>query len=183
MRKLILVLSVLFPTLAFAQGGLNPIAVNGNHVNISAPNATPSSLNLQVPNAGGSFNVYTGGTQRLSIDGSGNMVNPAYVVTPATTAVAGTNDIAGIVNVVPTAAADTSAFLPASPTAGMVKYIFNNGGAGAFRVRAPLTATMNAVGTPGAGQYIAVPVKNSAMCIATSATNYFCSLMVVPTPA
>lgn len=170
MRKLILVLSVLFPTLAFAQGGLNPIAVNGSNVSVNVP-------------SGGSFAVVQGTTTRELIDTSGNTVHPAYVITAAAAATPGVHDIAGYVNIVPTAAADTQAFLPASPTAGLTKFIMNHGGAGAFRVRAPLTATMNSVGTPGAGQYIAVPLKNGAVCVATSSTNYHCSLLVVPTPA
>ncbi len=182
MRKLILVLSVLFPALAFAQGGLNPIAVNGNHVNLSAPDATPSSLNLQVPNAGGSFNVYVGGSQRLSIDGSGNEVSPAYVVTPALTAVAGTNVILGSVAVFPTAAANAAALLPSSPTAGMVKLIVNNG-PNAVKVRVGVTETMNALGTPGASLGAPLATMQQMRCVATSATNWNCNQMAVATPA
>lgn len=94
MRKLVLLLGLFLPGLALAQSGTNPVVVNGNHVSLAAPNATPSSLNLQVPNAGGTFNIYTGGSKRMAIDGSGNLSFPttttniafpaAAVVTPAT---------------------------------------------------------------------------------------------------
>lgn len=182
MRKLVVLLSLFIPAVALAQSGLNPIAVNGNHVNISAPDATPSGLHLQVPNAGGTFDVYVGGTKRFEIDGSGNQVNPAYVVTPALTAVAGTNVILGSVAVFPTAASNAAALLPSAPTAGMVKLIVNSG-PNSVKVRVGATETMNAVGTPGANLGAPLATMQQMRCVATSSTNWNCNQMAVATPA
>lgn len=188
MKKFISILPLLFiPFLAVAQSGLNPISVNGNNVNLNAPDATPSSVNIVVPNSGGSYNIYTGGTKRKTISGSGtetfqtgaNLAMAPYTVTMAATPVATTNAFAGIVNVVPTAAANTAALLPTTPDAGTIRVIMNTG-PNAVRVKPGGTDTIQG---GSAGAYIPLAALSNAICVASSTSNWTCHTGVVPTPA
>lgn len=184
-KALIFILAFLSSAAAFAQGG--PVVVNGNHVSLVAPDATPSSVKIQVPNAGGSYEVWTGGTKRLSLSGAGVLTEqsgtvravPAYVPTMAATPVAGTNAYIWGVNAVPTAAANTSAFLPTPVAAGQKATIINTM-ANAVRISAGGTNTING---GSAGGYIPLAAAAIADCESTSTSAVWCGTRAVPTPA
>ncbi len=189
MKKIVAstILAFLLPVLASAQVPGGAIVTNGKNVSLTAPDDAQGNLRLVVPNATPNFEVWTGGSRRLLVNGSGDttfastsdVAYAPYVPTMAATPVAGTNDFAGLVNAVPTAAANTAALLPAGPTAGTLKYIINTG-PNAIRVKMGSTNTVNG-GT--AGGYISVASLQQARCIADSATNWNCQLSTVPTPA
>jgi hypothetical protein len=110
--------------------------------------------------------------------GLGQIMVP-YVPTMAATPVAGTNVIQPGYNVVPTAAANTAALLPATPTPGQQFHIYNEG-ANSVRIKAGGASTMNGA---TAGGYIVLATKTSLECKASAAANYECFLPANPTPA
>lgn len=180
MKSLIKLLAIawLMPGLALAQSA-SPVVQNGNHVLLTAPDATPSSVKVIVPNAAGAFEVWAGGSLRQKIDGAGKSIVGITTVTPAATPVEGTNDCKVRVCIVPTAAASAAIGLPSSPTAGEVHTIINTG---------PNAVRVKAYGTPGingaaAGTYIPLATFQQADCVASSTTAWQCSLETVPTPA
>ncbi len=104
-----------------------------------------------------------------------------YVPTMASTPVAGTNDIRFGISVIPTAAANTAALLPATGTPGAWVRAYNSNSANSVRVKAGGSNTMNGV---TAGGYIVVPARSYVDCFADPTnTNYVCNLAVLPTPA
>lgn len=104
----------------------------------------------------------------------------AFVPTMAATPVAGTNYFAPGLNVVPTAAANTAAFIgPATPVAGQQFRIINNSGA-AVRAKAAGGATLNGA---TAGGYIVIAALATVDCATMSTTNQVCLQPVIPTPA
>lgn len=123
-------------------------------------------------------NVYIG-TSALFSAGAGRVLAP-YVPTMASTPVAGTNFVAPGLSVVPTAAANTAAFIgPATPVPGQEFIVSNNSGA-AVRLKAAGGATLNGA---TAGGYISVASLATVQCFTQSATNQVCLQPVIPTPA
>lgn len=180
MKRILALTALLMPLVALADSDTAPVVVNGNHVSVVAPNATPSSLNLMVPNAGGVFTIQTGNTERFRIDGAGKTSGGTpVIITPAATPVEGTNDIKARVSVFPTAAASTAACLPSVPTVGEIHLVVNKG---------PNAVRVKACGTPGingaaAGTYIPLATFQAAECVADTTTSWQCNLKTVPTPA
>lgn len=115
------------------------------------------------------------------LDGAGiyQPVAPRAVPTMAATPVAGVNMIVPGVNVVPTAAANTAALLPATPVPGQLFTIINNG-PNAIRVKAGGAAAING---GSAGNYISVATLQQADCVTVGAAAHNCALKTVPTPA
>lgn len=103
-----------------------------------------------------------------------------YVPTMAATPVAGTNDFKpNTLSVVPTAAANTAALLPATPIPGD-RFEIVNSGPNSVRIKAGGAATMNGA---TAGGYVVLATLAKAYCSATAAANYNCELPAAPTPA
>lgn len=172
---------------AFVEAYGNENAANGN-LNLSAGSDANAVLNLIAPGAGiSAINLGVGGTQQanfnttgLTFDAASVGVNLApYVPTLAATPVAGTNDLQRL-SIVPTAAANAAAGLPAVPVAGSCYKIVNTG---------PNSIRVKAYGTPGingaaAGTYIPLATMVTADCCASSATAWYCGTSAgVPTPA
>lgn len=164
---------------AVAQVPGGQVQVSGKSVTLTGIDDATGNVSIAVPNATPVFKLFTGGSQRIQIDGKGNTALAPVVPTMASTPVAGTNDFKGVVNVVPTAALNTAALLPASPTAGDLKIIVNNG-PNAVRVKAGGTDTING---GSAGNYIPLATMQQAECVAMSTSAWNCSLQTVPTPA
>lgn len=186
--KIILAALVAASAVAQQPSG-QPCKTIGNHTTCSAPDSSGASLNLQSQNATSSVNIFTGGSKRLAVDGSGNisiqtgaaLIPPAYVPTMAATPVAGTNMVVPGINVVPTAAANTAAFIgAATPVANQRFTVINNSGA-AIRLKASGGATLNGA---TAGGYISVANLATVECITMPGlTNQVCMQPVIPTPA
>lgn len=105
---------------------------------------------------------------------------PAFVPTMAATPVAGTNFFRPGPNVIPTAAANTAAFLgAATPVVGQEFIITNNSGA-SVRAKASGGATLNGA---VAGGYIVIANLATVRCRTASLTNQTCEQPVIPTPA
>lgn len=145
---------------------------------LTGPAFTPQQATAVCNYLGGvTFSTSSGVTMSANTQGV-NLV--PYVATMAATPVAGTNDIRRL-TVVPTAAANTAACLPALPTPGAKYEVFNSNTVNAIRVKP--------CGTPGvnggaAGTYIGVAALAKAECDATTATNYNCVVSAAwPTPA
>jgi hypothetical protein len=176
---------LLVPAFASAQ-----VVVNGNHVQLTAPDATPASVKLVSPNAGGTVEIWSGGSKRESWSGAGvkTVENSAvvamapYVPTPVATPVAATNQGLWTVNAIPTAAANT-AFIIATPAAAGQKATFINTGPNAVRAKAGGSNTING---SAAGAYIPLAALSITDCESTSAGTsaaIFCGTRGVPTPA
>lgn len=118
-------------------------------------------------------------TTFLGSDGIFQPLVPRSVPTMAATPVAGTNVISPGVNVVPTAAANTAALLPATPVPGQRFTIINNG-PNAIRVKAGGASAING---GSAGNYISVATLQQADCVTIGAAAHNCALKTVPTPA
>jgi hypothetical protein len=118
-------------------------------------------------------------TDFLDGDGIYQPLAPRSVPTMAATPVAGVNVFSPGVNVVPTAAANTAALLPATPVPGQVFTIINNG-PNAVRVKAGGAAAING---GAAGNYISVATLQQAECVTIGAAAHNCALKTVPTPA
>lgn len=118
-------------------------------------------------------------TDFLDGDGIFAPVMPTYVPTMAATPAAATNKILPGLNVVPTAAANTAALLPATPVPGQSFLIVNNG-PNAIRVKAGGAAAING---GSAGNYISVATLQQAECVTVGAAAHNCNLATVPTPA
>lgn len=118
-------------------------------------------------------------TTFLDSDGIYQPLAPRYVPTMAATPVAGTNKFQEGVNVVPTAAANTAALLPATPVPGQIFTIINSG-PNAIRVKAGGAAAINGGST---GNYISVATLQQADCVTIGAAAHNCSIKTVPTPA
>ena len=104
----------------------------------------------------------------------------SYVPTMAATPAAGTNDFKpNTLNVVPTAAANAAALLPATPIPGDT-FVIVNSGPNSVRVKAGGAATLNGA---TAGGYMVLATLASTVCRATAAANYNCELPAIPTPA
>ena len=109
-----------------------------------------------------------------------NSVLTAYVPTMVATPVTGTNFFAPGLNIIPTAAANTAAFIgPATPVAGQQFRIVNASGA-AVRAKAAGGATLNGA---TAGGYISIANLATVDCITASTGNQVCLQPVIPTPA
>lgn len=128
-----------------------------------------STPNITFNNAGVSFSTAGMGVRLVT-----------YVPTMAATPAAGTNVFQpNSLNVVPTAAANTAALLPATPIPGDTFEIVNSG-PNAVRIKAGGAATMNGA---TAGGYVVLATLAKAYCSATAAANYNCELPAAPTPA
>jgi len=177
------------PALVAAQVPGGQVVVNGNAVSLVGKDAATGDVSIVVPNASASYKLYTGGTLRETTTGAGVRSRSAglesydvpFVPTMAATPVATTNAFSGVVNIVPTAAANTAALLPAGPTAGMVRRIIN-GGANTIRIKPGGTNTING-GTAGA--YTIAETGVEVTCIASSSTNWICNKLsaAISTPA
>lgn len=105
---------------------------------------------------------------------------PSYVPTMAATPAAGTNDLKIGLNVVPTAAANTSACLPASPSDGDTVVVVN---ANANAVR-PKSCSTPGVNGGAAGTYLSLAAWSRAVLqYNAAATTWLAGTEVVPTPA
>lgn len=118
-------------------------------------------------------------TDFLDGDGIYQPIAPSAVPTMAATPVAGVNRFVPGVNVVPTAAANTAALLPATPVPGQIFTIINSG-PNAVRIKAGGTAAING-GT--AGNYVTLATQQQAECVTVGAAAHNCALGTVPTPA
>jgi hypothetical protein len=104
----------------------------------------------------------------------------AYVPTMAATPVINTNIIKPGLNIVPTAAANTAAFIGVStPVVGQQFVVVNASGA-AVRLKAAGGATLNGA---TAGGYISVANLATVRCTTVSSSNQSCEQPVIPTPA
>ena len=116
----------------------------------------------------------------LQVAGQGFNLGPAYVPTMAATPVAGTNVFAPGLNIVPTAAANTAAFLgAATPVVGQ-RFVINNNSGASVRIKAAGGATLNGA---TAGGYIVLASLATVDCFTASTGNQVCLQPVVPTPA
>lgn len=115
------------------------------------------------------------------IDGDGiyQGILPTYVPTMAATPVAGINVFQPGANLVPTAAANTAALLPANPVPGQSFEIINRS-PNAVRIKAGGTTAING---GSAGNYISLATLQHAVCVATTSSRMNCGLLAVPTPA
>ena len=105
----------------------------------------------------------------------------AFVPTMVATPVAGTNIFKPGLNVVPTAAANTAAFLGvATPVVGEHFIINNSNSANAIRIKAAGGATLNGA---TAGGYISLAALGTVECYTASSSNQVCQQPVIPTPA
>lgn len=118
-------------------------------------------------------------TTFLDSDGIYQPLSPRYVPTMAATPVAATNKFQEGVNVVPTAAANTAALLPATPVPGQIFRIINSG-PNAVRIKAGGAAAING---GSAGNYIPLATLQQAVCVTTGAAAHYCNVSTVPTPA
>lgn len=84
MNKLIsLILGLMVPALVVAQSGA-PISVNGSGTTLYTTDASGATLNLSSPNATSSVNVLTANTNRISVNGAGDvMLKNVQAITPA----------------------------------------------------------------------------------------------------
>lgn len=155
---------------------VNAVRLNSsNNLEVNAPSG--QSVLLEVAGTP----VATLGTVGFTFSSAGQGVRlPAYVPTMAATPVAGTNIFQpNSLNVVPTAAANTAALLPATPIPGD-SFVIVNSGPNSIRVKAGGVATLNGA---TAGGYMVLGTLASSTCVATAAANYNCELPVIPTPA
>ena len=107
-------------------------------------------------------------------------LSQSFVPTMAATPVAGTNYFAPGLNVVPTAAANTAAFLGlATPVVGQ-QFSINNASGVSVRAKASAGLTLNGA---TAGGYIVIPNLATLDCETVSLTNQVCRQPVIPTPA
>jgi hypothetical protein len=116
---------------------------------------------------------------KLLVAGESFNYAPGYVPTLVATPVDGTNVYKPGLNIVPTVAANAVGCLPAVPTPGDT-FTIVNANPNAVRAKACSTPGVNG---GAAGTYISIATKARADCVAESATSYFCSFGVVPTPA
>lgn len=136
------------------------------------PYSSTPTLNPDLGTATKPFkDLYTTGTHNYGV----------FVPTLAATPVEGTNSLRkGMVNVIPTNAANNVGLLAPVPVAGDRYEIVNNSGA---------SQRIKAAGTPGvngaaAGTYAISTTGSRLLCVATSATNYQCDMVAqVLTPA
>ena len=123
-------------------------------------------------------NVYIG-TKAVYAAGA-NAQLTGYVPTLVATPVAGTNVFQPGLNIVPTVAANTAAFIgPATPVPGQ-QFTIVNTGPNAVRAKAAGGATLNGA---TAGGYIAIASLATVDCVTTSTGNQSCRQPVIPTPA
>lgn len=101
------------------------------------------------------------------------------VPTMAATPVVGTNEFYPGLNVVPTAAANTAAFLGPSTPIPNQRFLISNASGAAVRVKAAGGATLNGA---TAGGWISVASLATVECFTQSATNQVCMQPVIPTP-
>lgn len=190
MKKFIAVLSFLFVSSAYADTcATNMMPAFGAYAAtalcqklglsqaISAVPQTTNAIDL-----GSSSKVFRSayiGTSVVFSSGA-NDVLTAYVPTMVATPVTGTNMFSPGLNIIPTAAANTAAFIgPATPIAGQQFRIVNASGA-TVRVKAAGGATLNGA---TAGGYISVVNLATVDCITASTGNQVCLQPVIPTPA
>lgn len=120
-----------------------------------------------------------GGNVVFNKAGSG-VVNAVYAPVFASTPVAGTNQILPGFNVVPaTTTANHIALLPATPVPGASFRIWN-ASASSVKIMAGGTATINSASSTD--DLFVLAAKVSSDCLATSTSNYACTLNVNPTP-
>jgi hypothetical protein len=139
-------------------------------------NAANDANNISIADGG---DVTFRGNLMLS---SGKNIDYAVAVpTMASTPVQGTNVFLPGLNVVPTAAANSSALLGVSATPVVGEhYIISNASGAQVRVKASGVATMNGA---TAGGYIVLPNLATIECFNQSVGNHVCLQPVIPTPA
>ena len=119
-------------------------------------------------------------TKQWSTVYANNVVVQPFAPTLAATPVAATNQFAPGLNVVPTIAANSAAFIgPATPVPGQ-QFTIHNVGTNAIRAKAAGGATLNGA---TAGGYISIASLATVECKTVSATNQICEQPVIPTPA
>lgn len=119
-------------------------------------------------------------TREVTFSAGYNVRLAAFVPTMAATPAGATNYFAPGLNVVPTAAANTAAFIgAATPVVGQQFRILNNAGA-SVRAKAAGGATLNGA---TAGGYIVVANGAALDCFTKSTTDQVCIAPVLPTPA
>lgn len=119
------------------------------------------------------------GTGVVFAAGANDQLTP-YAPVLAATPVAATNIFQPGLNVVPTFAANTAAFLGAATPIPGQQFKISNASSNSIRVKAAGGATLNGA---TAGGYIAVPNLATVECFTQSATNQVCEQPVIPTPA
>lgn len=139
------------------------------------------AVNAAIPIAAGD----TGYFKRISLNGwistkSGLSNAVVFVPTMAATPVQGTNQFSAGLNVIPTAAANTAAFLGASTPIPGQHFILVNRSGNTVRAKAPAGSTLNGA---TAGGYFAIATLLSAHCDTDQAADISCALDVNPTPA
>jgi hypothetical protein len=202
MKGILLTLLVVFSSTAYAQGGPDidtglPLgngrwlssrnasgfgenkilrSTSGNDTEVNAPSGEDIRL------SSGSTPVAIVNTSKgLAFQTAGQNVSlAAFVPTMVATPVAGTNIFKPGLNVVPTAAANTAAFLGAATPIVGEQFRINNASGASVRVKAAGGATLNGA---TAGGYVVVPNLASVSCFTASATNQVCEQPVIPTPA
>ena len=163
MKKLIIVLSLLVPSLGFAQGG--PISVNGKHVTLNSE-------------SGGSVNLSVNGVAQWSSDGSVQTnAGIVAVVTPAATATPPPSASGNII-IVPTIAAGGVFRLPTCEAGRRFRVI--NTGSNAIRVFPPTGAALDAQTTP-APLSVAAGASGDVTCTSTTRA-YTGQVAPLPTP-
>lgn len=170
-------------------------ASGGGDFQCDTGDASGSDILFDLNNAASSFAIRAGSTTFVSADqtegiitAAGKYINStAYVPTMAATPALGTNQVLPGINVVPTAAANTAAWLGAStPVPGQMFKIYNNSGA-AVRIKGAGAALING-GT--AGKYIEMAIASYMECVTLSTGIQQCpfysvngAVAAVPTPA
>lgn len=200
MKNLITILLALVPTFAYAEG--DPDVVSGfpigngkwigardanNALDIKLMSVDSSDNTVINAKSGKSIKLSAAETSIAEVNSTGlkfnagyGLIQAPYVPTMAATPVAGTNVVKPGLNVVPTAAANTAAFIGgATPVPGETFRIVNASGQ-TVRLKAAGGATLNGA---TAGGYIAVPNLATVDCTTASTSNQVCLQPVIPTPA
>lgn len=164
-------------------------ASGGGDFQCESGDASGSDFLFDLNNSASTFNIRTSaGATFLQVDqtaGTSGGINlsaqyglhmAAYVPTMASTPVQGTNDFKIGVNVVPTAAALTGAFLPFSPTNGDIVEIINSNSANEVQIFPGSSDTIN--GAAG-NTVIGLGAGLKATCYANSASAWFCHVPIL----
>lgn len=174
-------------TIEINGGGGTGITRGSSFIATGNESSSNGGATVRTGNTAGSAIVFQNGSSTSSVQVQDNSATTlvqwgpvAAVPTMVSTPVAASNFFSPGLNVVPTAAANTAAFLgAATPVPGQQFRIYNSG-PNAVRVKAGGAATMNGA---TAGGYITLATLATVDCQTTSATSQICLQPVIPTPA
>lgn len=177
MRNLIYFISALLIAVSTARADSTTDLVN---LGMSPELAGYLQGNLIYKNSSGNIIPQLSAGKSLQLPAQVGVVRVPAVPTMAATPAVGTNQFYPGLNVIPTAAANTAAFLgPATPTPGH-EFVISNASGNSVRIKAAGGATMNGA---TAGGYVVIPNLATVQCFTQAAGNQICLQPVIPTPA